>query len=176
MAATKNTSSFTIAAAQSSSVKGDIEENIRRHCEIAALADSHGAHVIVFPELSLTGYEPTVAAELAVESAPGVVAGGGVDGAAPPGCGLTLAVDWRYSAHRACWRATSASTASLSPASSAADGMRSTAPVRSALILSMLNASGLARSSASIMLWMLVPAGRTRSAMDHKLSPLRTGP
>ncbi len=60
-------STFTIAAAQSSPIRGDISANIRRHETLVALAEAHGADVIVFPELSLTGYEPTLAAELAVE-------------------------------------------------------------------------------------------------------------
>ena len=57
---------FTIAAAQSSSIKGDISENIRRHAGLVRLATEHGAEVIVFPELSLTGYEPTIAREVAL--------------------------------------------------------------------------------------------------------------
>jgi predicted amidohydrolase len=60
-------SAFTIAAAQSSSAKGDIAENVRRHARLGAVAREHGADVVVFPELSLTGYEPTIAAQTAVE-------------------------------------------------------------------------------------------------------------
>jgi predicted amidohydrolase len=59
---------FTIAAAQSSSVKGDIPENIRRHAELVVLAREQGADAVVFPELSLTGYEPTVAALTAIDA------------------------------------------------------------------------------------------------------------
>jgi len=57
---------FGIAAAQSASAKGDIAANAIRHVEFAELATRHGADAIVFPELSLTGYEPTVAAECAL--------------------------------------------------------------------------------------------------------------
>jgi predicted amidohydrolase len=64
---------FTIAAAQSRSVKGDIAKNVQRHAEFVRLAKEHGADVIVFPELSLTGYEPTIAAETAVEANDGVL-------------------------------------------------------------------------------------------------------
>lgn len=59
---------FTIAAAQSSSVKGDITQNVRRHAEFVVRAAEHQANVVVFPELSLTGYEPTMAAELAIDA------------------------------------------------------------------------------------------------------------
>lgn len=52
---------FTIAAAQSSSVKGHIESNVRRHAEFVRAAAEHHADVVVFPELSLTGYEPEIA-------------------------------------------------------------------------------------------------------------------
>jgi predicted amidohydrolase len=58
---------FTIAAAQSSAIKGDIAANVRRHLELVALAKEHGADVVVFPELSLIGYEPTMAAHCALE-------------------------------------------------------------------------------------------------------------
>ena len=46
---------FTIAAAQASSVKGEIAQNVRRHAEFVVRAAEHQANVIVFPELSLTG-------------------------------------------------------------------------------------------------------------------------
>ena len=56
-----------IAAAQSSSVKGDLSGNVRRHCDFVRRAAEHNVELIVFPELSLTGYEPSVAAELATD-------------------------------------------------------------------------------------------------------------
>lgn len=55
----------TIALAQSASTRGDTEANLRKHMEFTALAAEKGAQLIVFPELSLTGYEPDIAAELA---------------------------------------------------------------------------------------------------------------
>jgi predicted amidohydrolase len=55
---------FVIAAAQTSSVKGDVEANVRAHIECVRVALDHGAHLVVFPELSLTGYEPELAADL----------------------------------------------------------------------------------------------------------------
>ena len=58
---------FSIAAAQSSSIGGEIQHNVRRHCELAELAIHQRAGFIVFPELSLTGYEPTLAAQCAIE-------------------------------------------------------------------------------------------------------------
>ena len=57
---------ITLAAAQSSSVKGDIEANVRIHAEFVRQAAKHHADLIVFPELSLSGYEPELAAELAM--------------------------------------------------------------------------------------------------------------
>ncbi len=63
-----NASRFAIAAAQCDSTKGDIIANVRRHCEFVARAKEHQADVVVFPELSLIGYEPTIAAETAIDA------------------------------------------------------------------------------------------------------------
>lgn len=57
---------LTIAAAQSISVAGDLPGNIVRHLDFMALAAEQGVQLLVFPELSLTGYEPELAAALAV--------------------------------------------------------------------------------------------------------------
>lgn len=46
-----------ITAAQSASIPGDISRNITRHVRVAAMAAEHGAQLLVFPELSLIGYE-----------------------------------------------------------------------------------------------------------------------
>lgn len=54
-----------IAVAQTRSIKGDIAANVAHHKTLVALAISHQADVIIFPELSLTGYEPDLAAALA---------------------------------------------------------------------------------------------------------------
>lgn len=56
---------LTIALAQSASERGNIEENVSRHQRLIALAVKSHARVIAFPELSLTGYEPDLAANLA---------------------------------------------------------------------------------------------------------------
>ena len=53
--------------AQIKSITGDIERNIERHKEFVATAVSHHANLIIFPELSLTGYEPTLAQALAIQ-------------------------------------------------------------------------------------------------------------
>jgi predicted amidohydrolase len=55
---------FAMAAAQTMSIKGDVEANARRHADCVRVAAAHGADLIVFPELSLTGYEPELAAGL----------------------------------------------------------------------------------------------------------------
>lgn len=47
---------FTIALAQIDPVLGDVKRNIEKHLEMARKAAAAGAHLIVFPELSLTGY------------------------------------------------------------------------------------------------------------------------
>ncbi|MGY3174239.1 putative amidohydrolase [Pseudomonas sp. TE12234] len=55
-----------IAAAQSSSIAGDLAGNIARHQRFIKVAAEQGVQLLVFPELSLTGYERGVAAELAL--------------------------------------------------------------------------------------------------------------
>ncbi len=47
-----------IALAQLNSTVGDLEGNLRRMEEMARRASDLGAHLIVFPELSITGYPP----------------------------------------------------------------------------------------------------------------------
>ena len=54
-----------ISVAQTKPVKGDIESNIDRHKKIIELAVGFEADIIVFPELSVTGYEPGLAKQLA---------------------------------------------------------------------------------------------------------------
>src|SRR5262245_28841520 len=57
---------FKIAAAQVPSIRGDIATNIVTHAATIAAAAKHGVRVLVFPELSVTGYEPDLAADLAI--------------------------------------------------------------------------------------------------------------
>jgi predicted amidohydrolase len=56
-----------ICLAQIRPVKGDIDINISNHKKFINLAVLHKADVIIFPELSITGYEPTLAKALACE-------------------------------------------------------------------------------------------------------------
>jgi predicted amidohydrolase len=56
-----------VCVAQTKPVKGDIQTNLDHHKRFIELAVSKGAELIIFPELSLTGYEPTLAKELAIE-------------------------------------------------------------------------------------------------------------
>jgi NAD+ synthase (glutamine-hydrolysing) len=51
-------SSLRIALAQINPLVGDINGNVRRMTEAADEAGANGAHVVVFPELSLSGYPP----------------------------------------------------------------------------------------------------------------------
>src|ERR1700749_1125514 len=54
-----------ICVAQTRPVRGDIESNIDGHKKLIDLSVAHGAAAIVFPELSMTGYEPELSNELA---------------------------------------------------------------------------------------------------------------
>jgi len=54
------------AAAQSISVAGDLRANLARHQRFMQAAAEQGVQLLVFPELSLTGYERSLAAELAI--------------------------------------------------------------------------------------------------------------
>lgn len=56
-----------IAVAQLQSTKGDITKNIEKHKTIILEAAAKRVELIVFPELSLTGYEPELARELALD-------------------------------------------------------------------------------------------------------------
>lgn len=54
-----------ICVAQTRSIKGDMQRNIENHKKLIDLAVTHGADTIFFPELSITGYEPELAKDLA---------------------------------------------------------------------------------------------------------------
>jgi predicted amidohydrolase len=54
-----------LCAVQYACVTGEFERNVERHVEFVELAASHDAELILFPELSLTGYEPKLAKSLA---------------------------------------------------------------------------------------------------------------
>jgi predicted amidohydrolase len=56
---------MNIAVAQIKPAKGDISVNIEKHLKFVELASSLNANSIFFPELSLTGYEPDLAKDLA---------------------------------------------------------------------------------------------------------------
>ena len=56
-----------ICVVQTRPVSGDIQSNINNHKKLIELAISHRADTIIFPELSLTGYEPQLAKELATD-------------------------------------------------------------------------------------------------------------
>ncbi len=54
-----------ICIGQTSAQKGNIEKNIEQHKELLKIAVRRNADIMIFPELSLTGYEPELAKELA---------------------------------------------------------------------------------------------------------------
>ena len=47
---------FTLALAQMDPVLGDVSKNVHKHIEMAERARQEGATLVVFPELSITGY------------------------------------------------------------------------------------------------------------------------
>ncbi|VXC60816.1 Carbon-nitrogen hydrolase family protein [Pseudomonas sp. 8Z] len=53
-----------LCAAQYCSVAGDLDANIDRHLQVMRLAAEQGVTFLLFPELSLTGYEPSLALAL----------------------------------------------------------------------------------------------------------------
>jgi len=59
------TLSRSIAVAQTSPVRGDVQANLEEHLRLARIAAAEGAQVVVYPELSLTGYELALAHVLA---------------------------------------------------------------------------------------------------------------
>jgi predicted amidohydrolase len=56
-----------ICIAQTKSEKGNIQRNIENHLEFIERAIKSKADLIIFPELSITNYEPDLAKELAAE-------------------------------------------------------------------------------------------------------------
>lgn len=57
-----------LAVAQFEPVAGDIHKNLQKHRVLVELAAGEGADLVAFPELSLTGYEPKLAGELATSA------------------------------------------------------------------------------------------------------------
>jgi predicted amidohydrolase len=59
--------SLVIAAAQSASVAGNVARNTEHHVRVAEAAADHGVQLLVFPELSLIGYELDLARANVIE-------------------------------------------------------------------------------------------------------------
>lgn len=59
------TLSRSIAVAQTCPIKGDVQANLEEHVRLARVAAAEGAQVVVYPELSVTGYELGLASGLA---------------------------------------------------------------------------------------------------------------
>ena len=55
----------SIAVAQTCPVRGDVEANVEEHLRLAVCAAAEGAQLVLFSELSLTGYEIGLADQLA---------------------------------------------------------------------------------------------------------------
>ena len=58
---------LVVAAAQVRAVRGDLEANLATHLRFVEAAAIEGVRLLVFPELSLTGYEPDLAASLQLD-------------------------------------------------------------------------------------------------------------
>jgi predicted amidohydrolase len=54
-----------ISVAQTTPIRGDVDANLAQHLRLIRLAADAGAAIVVFPELSLTGYELDLAVSLA---------------------------------------------------------------------------------------------------------------
>ncbi|MEJ2765158.1 carbon-nitrogen hydrolase family protein [Photobacterium sp. MCCC 1A19761] len=65
--------SMTVSLVQAPVSKGDVSANLDMHLDAIAVSARHGADVVVFPELSLTGYELSLAGELTLDSRPEVI-------------------------------------------------------------------------------------------------------
>jgi predicted amidohydrolase len=57
-----------LAAAQCAVKAGDIQANLALHLEFMRQAQAHDVRLLLFPELSLTGYEPSLMRDLAQDS------------------------------------------------------------------------------------------------------------
>jgi len=55
-----------LCAVQLASLKGDVQANLQRHLACIEQAAALGAELVVFPELSLSGYEPSLARQAAL--------------------------------------------------------------------------------------------------------------
>lgn len=56
-----------LALAQLKSLSNNLEGNSKKHIDYVHLAAAHGVNLLVFPELSLTNYEPKLAHSHAME-------------------------------------------------------------------------------------------------------------
>lgn len=63
----KISTTTTIGMAQINVTRGDIAANLETHYAVIDEAYKYGVDVLIFPELSLTGYEPDLAQSLAID-------------------------------------------------------------------------------------------------------------
>jgi predicted amidohydrolase len=64
----KKNKGVRIAVAQFNAIRGDIDKNSYEQLELIKSASESGVDIIVFPELSLTGYELDISSSLKVSS------------------------------------------------------------------------------------------------------------
>jgi predicted amidohydrolase len=103
-----------ICLAQIKAVAGDVDSNIDHHKKFADVAVFYGAGVIIFPELSLTGYEPALAKGLAtgkdderfnklqqVSDSKKIIIGAGMPIKTAPGISIGMIIFQPYQARQA---------------------------------------------------------------------------
>ena len=64
-----NNEKIIFSLVQYPSIKGDIKNNLNNHVKHIKLSAESGADIVIFPELSLTGYELELASKLTVTPA-----------------------------------------------------------------------------------------------------------
>ena len=69
-------SDLTVAVAQPAGASQALGENVSTHVRLASRAAEHGAQLVVFPELSLTGYSWSLTAGDAVDASVVAESGG----------------------------------------------------------------------------------------------------
>ena len=68
-----NNEKIIFSLVQYPSIKGDIKSNLNNHVKHIKLSAESGADIVIFPELSLTGYELELASKLAIDDTSSII-------------------------------------------------------------------------------------------------------
>ena len=68
-----NNEKIIFSLVQYPSIKGDIKSNLNNHVKHIKLSAESGADIVIFPELSLTGYELELASKLAIDGTSSII-------------------------------------------------------------------------------------------------------